>query len=72
MLKVLVLILVSTRDAEGAVWSWRCFLPSFGLLDAVFPREVISTANKAPVGLGNSEACMGSTSTLYRELQCQV
>lgn len=72
MLKVPVLILVSTRHADGAVWSWRCFLPSFGLLDEVFLREVISTANKAPVGLGNSKACMGSTSTLYHELRCQV
>lgn len=72
MLKVPVPFLVSAGDAEGAVWSRRCFLPSLGWVDAVVPRGVASAANKAPVGLGSCKACVGSTSTLYRELQCQV
>lgn len=61
-----------TRVTEGAVWSLRCFLPLLGLLDAVAPHAVVSTANKAPVELGSCRACVGSTSALYGGTQCRV
>lgn len=45
-----------TMDAEGVGWSLRYFLPPLGFLDAVVPHAVVSTASKAPMGLGSCRA----------------
>lgn len=61
-----------TMDAEGVGWSPRYFLPSLGFLDAVVPHAVVSTASKAPVGLGSRRAVELWARLLLRITRCGV
>lgn len=61
-----------TMDAEGVGWSLRYFLPPLGFLDAVVPHAVVSTASKAPMGLGSCRAVELWAQLLLCIMRCGV